>query len=121
VVKLCLEPRNAGRTANNVTADLQEDDMGDWADDLATELMRVDLDIHDDYIAKALRKVRLDTLEQAANAVAYLRWQEINPFDGRTLGHSVMAILDLRNKSHVAFAEEEADYWPNMCRDGEDI
>lgn len=35
-------------------------------------------------------------LEEAANAVAYLRWQEVDPFDGRTLGHAAATIRAMK-------------------------
>jgi hypothetical protein len=43
----------------------------------------------------ALSKARTVALEEAAKAVAYLRWQEVDPYDGRTLGNAVKAIRAL--------------------------
>lgn len=46
----------------------------------------------------AIAIIRGETLEEAANAVGNLRWQEVDPFDGRTLGHAVVVIRALKDK-----------------------
>jgi flavin-binding protein dodecin len=38
-------------------------------------------------------------LEEAASAVAYLRWQEVDPFDDRTLGAAVKAIRAMKGEN----------------------
>lgn len=47
----------------------------------------------------AIDLIRAEVLEEAAEAVAYLRWQEVDPFDGRTLGYSVNTIRALKEKA----------------------
>jgi hypothetical protein len=59
------------------------------ADDFGAELLTAAIDL-----------IRAETLEEAEKAVAYLRWQEVEPFDGRTLGHAVNAIRAMKGDTN---------------------
>lgn len=47
-------------------------------------------------ISELTRHVRTVALKDAAEAVAYLRYQEVEPYDGRTLGAAVRVIEALK-------------------------
>ena len=73
--------------------------MGDWADEVVKSLHPMWTMTHAaPRIAADLRKARHDALEEAERAVALLRFDETEPYDGWTLGKAVVAIRDLKDK-----------------------
>lgn len=75
--------------------------MGDWADEVEDSLLKENADGNYVYVgvAAALRKARADALDEAIERIGYLRWREVDPFDGRTLGEAVKTIMYMKDKT----------------------